>query len=171
MVVVVVDGCEGVVGVMWGDGGWCGWRWSGDGVGVLVLEIMVEAFVGAEDRGGRVDLALIDDGAGPSSPQFESGRLLNGVVGDGFGVEDSSICCEHQWGVGVQGFDGGDETSVTDGVIRCLIAAVAVGVSEHPMGAHCEPQKRDELAGPDIPSPIPAVEFELLVVCREKVVL
>jgi hypothetical protein len=162
MVVVVVDGCEGVVGVMWSDGGWCGWRWSGDCVGVLALETVGEAFVGAEDRGGSVDFALVDDGAGASSPKFESGWLLHSVVGDRFGVEDSAIGCEHEWRVCAQGFNGGDETSVTNG---------AVGVSETPVGAHCEPQKRDELTGPDVPGPMPAVEFELFVVCREKVVL
>jgi hypothetical protein len=98
MVVVVVDGCEGVVGVMWGERGWCGWRWSGDGVGVLALEIMGEAFVGAEDRGGCVDLALIDEGAGPSSPQlFREGsgdlwfpnRKVDGLWG-GFGFSFGS---------------------------------------------------------------------------------
>jgi hypothetical protein len=56
MVVVVVDGCEGVVGVMWGDGGWCGWRWSRDGVGVLAHCESCGLVVNARDIWWAVDL-------------------------------------------------------------------------------------------------------------------
>ena len=135
-----------------------------------VPEEMRQSLLGPVELGLGVSFATVHNGTGAVQPHAQAGRVLFDLVGKRLG-EDRAVSREHKRRVVVQGSEGLEEASMTDGVVCGGGGTVAIGIPKRPLGAHRKPEEGDELACPNGASEIAAVELEVVVVRRKELLL
>jgi hypothetical protein len=89
----------------------------------------------------------------------------------GWRCKNVAIRREHEWSFDFQSCDRGQKTGVVDGMVGSFGATVSVCVANVPLCPDFEPEKGDELVGPDVAGPASAVEFEIFMMGKQKILL